>query len=238
MLKKFMFVFFQIIILFGSCSNDFQSKSFHPLSTGEVIDGIYSINDGGISNVNMYIIRSSDGYIAVDAGCYKFGVKKELKKLNINPEEVKAVFLTHLDSDHVSSLPLFKNAVIYIPDEEKKHFDSDNFRIYTVKPNYEYNTLKDGDLILVGEKSILCISTPGHSLGSMSYIIDNHNLFVGDTMSIIDGEAETFIESYNDDTESQKSSIQKLSKLDNIKYIFTGHHGYSNDFNMLFKDYF
>lgn len=238
MLKKSMFVFFQIIILFGSCSNDYQSKSFHPLSTGEVIDGIYSINDGGISNVNMYIVRSSDGYIAVDAGCYKFGVKKELKKLNINPDEVKAVFLTHLDSDHVSSLPLFKNADIYIPEEEKKHFILENFRIYTIKPDYGYRTLKDGDLIYVNGISVFCISTPGHSLGSMSFIIDNHNLFVGDTMSIIDGEADTFIESYNVNTESQNSSIQRLSKLNNIKYIFTGHHGYSNDFNTLFKNYF
>ena len=60
--------------------------------------------------VNMYLIKDSLGYIAIDAGKDLMVIETELHKLNIKPEEVIAVFLTHSDMDHVAGIPLFKNA--------------------------------------------------------------------------------------------------------------------------------
>jgi hypothetical protein len=39
------------------------------------------------------------------------------------------------------------------------------------------------------------------------------------------------------DKETHKRSILKLSKLGNIDYIFTAHHGMSNDFDFAFSDW-
>ena len=53
----------------------------------------------------------------------------ELEKLNINPDKVVAVLLTHTDMDHVAGLPLFKNAKIYLAREEVKMLNGDAQKI-------------------------------------------------------------------------------------------------------------
>ena len=53
-------------------------KDFSTLKTGEVIEGIYAIHD---SYVNMYLIKDSNQYIAIDAGNDKENIAKGLKEL-------------------------------------------------------------------------------------------------------------------------------------------------------------
>ncbi len=44
--------------------------------------------------------------------------KEELKKLEIRPEEIKTVLLTHSDIDHVYGLEAFRHADIYLSEAE------------------------------------------------------------------------------------------------------------------------
>jgi len=37
------------------------------------------------------------------------------------------------------------------------------------------------------------------------------------------------------DTELEKKSIKKLAELKGVKYIFTGHHGFTDDFKKCFE---
>lgn len=224
---KKIFIILNVLNVFlqFSCSSDYNSKKFIPLESQVVDEIVYVVNDGGISKVNMYLIKNDEKYIAIDAGCYRVGVKKELEKFNINPDNVEALFLTHADGDHTASVDLFKNAKIYISKEEEKHFSGEKFRIYTNKPNYVYQTLKDEETITVSNMQVKCFLTPGHSEGSTTFLVNDAYLFAGDTISLVNGKIETFVESYNSDTEKQKESVKKISSIKNIKYIFTGHHG-------------
>lgn len=83
---------------------------------------------------------------------------------------------------------------------------------------------------MVGKIKVQGISTPGHTPGSMSYVINEEYLFVGDTLSLIKNRVFTFPFFINKDTKTQKESIKKLAKLKNVKAMFTAHSGCSMDF--------
>ena len=62
-------------------------------------------------------------------------------------------------------------------------------------------------------------------------------LFTGDALSLQDGRVDEFVKLATTDQEIYKRSIQKLSRLRNIDYIFTAHHGMSNDFDFAFSEW-
>ena len=68
--------------------------------------------------------------------------------------------------------------------------------------------------------------TPGHTPGSMSYLVNDSILFTGDTLTIQKGKVKPFFWLQNMNTRLQKESIKKLLKIDNVKMICTGHTGY------------
>ena len=90
----------------------------HPLSSGKVENtDITAIKNR--SN-NLFFIPAGENWIVVDAGSDIKAVKSEMERLSIDAGKVLGVFLTHTDYDHVASLPLFSNAVIYMCEQEKQ----------------------------------------------------------------------------------------------------------------------
>jgi glyoxylase-like metal-dependent hydrolase (beta-lactamase superfamily II) len=94
--------------------------------------------------------------------------------------------------------------------------------------------LKDGEVVELGGIKILPIFTPGHSPGSMSFLINDRHLFSGDTLfkntvgrtDILGGSSEQIISSI-------KSKLLTLS--DDVK-VYPGHGeattiGYERKFN-------
>ncbi|MBL0259471.1 MAG: hypothetical protein IPQ10_00080 [Saprospiraceae bacterium] len=62
-----------------------------PVPTGQISEHGFAIKD---EFANMYLIKDSLGYIAIDAGKDIKVIISEMHKLNINPDEVIAVFDT------------------------------------------------------------------------------------------------------------------------------------------------
>lgn len=213
----------------------YEFSKMNASNTEEVIPEVLTISNG---NVNLYIVKAEEGYVAIDAGVSLAVTERELNSNAINPEEVSVVFLTHSDFDHIAALKLFKNAKVYISEEEVQMINGEKHRrfIFGNKLDSEYSTLKDGEKIKVSNLEVECILTPGHTLGSMSYLVNGELLFVGDTLSLKDGKAELFNKVLNMDNNAQKESIEKLSQLQGAKYIFTGHYGYSDNFNKVFLE--
>ncbi len=214
-----------------------ETRVMKPIDTREIIDGIYTLKD---NSQNMYIIEGTDGYIAVDAAMNASIIKRELGKLQIHADQVKAILLTHTDLDHTGAIGLFENARVYISDAEEQMIDGTTVRnmfIFKNKLDYEYNLLKDGQEIDAAGLKIRCVLTPGHTPGSMSYIINDKYLFTGDTFRLKDGKASVFNEFFNMDSGEEMKSIEKLSGLTGIEYVFTAHYGCSDDFATAFKDF-
>lgn len=209
----------------------YEASKMTPIETGEIIDGVYAINSKGF--VNMYLIEDGDNYIAIDAANSEKDVRKELGKLNISPDAVSAVFLTHTDGDHVGAVGLFKYAKIYLASEEEQMINGKTARAMLIMKNKlgtDYTLLSDNQEFEIYGLSIKCILTPGHTPGSMSYVINDKYLFTGDTLSLREGQVELGSKFYNMDSETEKGSIQKLSSLENVEYIFTSHYGYTDHF--------
>ncbi|MFD0048182.1 MBL fold metallo-hydrolase [Actinomycetes bacterium NPDC127524] len=90
---------------------------------------------------------------------------------------IKHVLDTHLHADHISGgrkIAELTNAMYWLPpkDAEEAVFD--------------YNHLEDGKVLAIGDSSIsiAAIYSPGHTIGSTSFIIDDHYLLSGDILFI------------------------------------------------------
>ena len=75
----------------------------------------------------IYLLKVQDRLILADAGCETMpgfdmhdfiGPVKALEKMNIKPEDITDVIITHSHHDHVECVSRFKNAVIYIQRDE------------------------------------------------------------------------------------------------------------------------
>jgi glyoxylase-like metal-dependent hydrolase (beta-lactamase superfamily II) len=207
-----------------------------PIQTEEVVSNIFAISNG---HVNFYLVKTKRKYIAFDAGVSKKMALRELNKLNIKSDDVAAVFLTHTDSDHVGGIELFGHAKVYISKLEEQMIDGSTKRMVLMKNKLPcaYQTLNDSETVDIDGVSVKCIITPGHTKGSACYIVDNKYLFSGDNFSLKNGKARLFIALFNMDGNEQKKSIVKISGLQNIEAVFTGHHGYTNNFSEAFEDW-
>ena len=59
------------------------------------------------SKGNCTYIKTNHHKILVDLGTTSLYVEKQLKDLNVNPEEIDSIFLTHTHVDHISGLKVF-----------------------------------------------------------------------------------------------------------------------------------
>ena len=146
----------------------------------------------------------------------------------IGKYNVLAIFLTHGHADHIDGIGYFKNFPIYISELDKPFLYDTKLSLYDVfglRRSYnisdiDVHTLKNNAVINISDFSVKCISTPGHTKGSMVYEINNE-LFSGDTlfnMSI--GRTDFPTGDIND----MNSSLKKLINLysNDIK-LYPGH---------------
>jgi len=205
------------------------TKKMMPVETMQITDDVYALKDG---YVNMYLIKDGSQFIAVDAGNNKRDIKDELKKLNIDPENIRAVLLTHSDADHTGALSLFKDAKVYLPEDEEQLINGETgrFLFFGNKIDTKSYKLIDDEAIWIGGTKIVPIPTHGHTPGSTCYVIDDKYLFTGDALSLKENIIGLFPKFINKNARRAKKSMSKITGLNNVQFIFTGHHGYTNDY--------
>jgi len=214
-----------------------EMKKLAPVETKEVVSNIFSVKD---TFVNLFLIRDSTQYIAIDAGNDLNAVSGEMKKLNIDPDKIIALFLTHTDGDHVAAIKLFKNANVYLsrPEEQLLTGKKSRFLIFGTKIDTKtYSLVDDQQIITIGKTKIKGILTPGHTPGSMCYLVNDKYLFTGDALSLKNGKIDRFNELFNTDSKTAYTSMANITGLQGVEYIFTAHHGFSNDYKNAVKDY-
>lgn len=209
----------------------------------KISDNLYEIKT---RTVSMFLYKTDDLLICFDTGFNEGRIKKEFDRIGLDPGDVKYVFLTHSDADHTSGLNLFKNAEIYLSTDEEQMINKKTPRFlwfnYNPPINKAYKTLKDGDVIQAQETKITTISTPGHTPGSVSYLVNDSILFVGDALTLRKGKVRPLTRLQlrsllSMDLTTQKESIKKLAKLGNISVMLTAHSGFTTDFEYAMDNY-
>ena len=110
-----------------------ENFSVHRIKYAESVLPESMVFDGGSKDKNIpisfvvYLIKSGNKNILVDAGCDtlpSFDMRKFyspafiLRQMDISPNDITDVILTHSHHDHIEAVKHFKNAVIHIQKDE------------------------------------------------------------------------------------------------------------------------
>lgn len=185
---------------------------------------IKKIVSNDIINMNCYLIIDENSCFIVDPGGNYIELEKEINKGNLN---VLGILLTHAHVDHTYLIGKY-NCPIYLHEKEVEILRYSNLSLYdsfsldmpfSVK-NLDIKKLKDNDEIMLNDKVIKVIHTPGHTKGSVCYLYDN-KLFSGDTL---------FKESCGrcdlptgSETDMARSLIKLIDNLDDSVKVYPGH---------------
>jgi hydroxyacylglutathione hydrolase len=214
-----------------------ETSKMMAVETGHISDNVFVIED---EFVNMYLIQDSTGYVAIDAGKDLSVIDTELKKLNVDVNNVVAVFLTHSDMDHVAGLPLFKKARVYLSRNEVKMLNGEKqkmpFYNNSISRN-DYSVLDDGQTVVLGSITVHGILTEGHTSGSMCYQVNRKYLFTGDILSLHNGKIGTSVKLFDLDHAMADKAISLVTNIPGVEYILTSHFGVTADYKNAVKDW-
>jgi hydroxyacylglutathione hydrolase len=202
-----------------------------PAESGKITDNLYTIRDG---HVSVFVYQKGSDVISVDAGFPGPNIPLQFKRLGLDPVKVTHLFLTHSDRDHTGGLTHFPNAALFMSHDERQMVDGRTPRFVFVQNKLgttkEINFLGDKQVVQAGSIRVEAILTPGHTPGSMSYLINGEVLCTGDTLILKDGVVAPTMWLMNKDGKALRESIRKLAKLAGVKVLCTAHSGYTLDF--------
>ena len=216
-----------------------NKKMWKPINTGWINETFACIRD---RDVNCFLVKSANGYIAIDSG-YKNSdaVRSGLNQLGISPNEIEAVFITHLDIDHAGGVDansdnLFPKAKVILSAEEEKYLTGTYCRKKVLFHHCElpialrsgYSLMNDGDTMTIGDVVVEAILVPGHTYGHSAWLINGTDLFSGDCLISNGTSGYCFYDFWNTDTALNQSSLNRLKALCdkyNVQTIITSHSG-------------
>lgn len=182
----------------------------------------------GMLEANCYIIQNNKTAVIIDPG---FLEKDILNFINSFDGRVEYILLTHRHFDHLNAAVRLReltkaNIVINALDECGLYSDEKSL---TNLCGTAYGTanissradvhVSDGEIIKAGNMQFKVIETPGHSPGSVSYLIDNF-LFCGDVLFRGSIGRTDFPDSNHTD---MIKSLEKLKKLPDDTIVYPGH---------------
>jgi len=152
-----------------------------PMEPARLFDNFYYV---GTQSVGSFLINTEDGLIMIDTGwggpdCSL--IVNDIKKLGLNPGNIKLILISHEHLDHYGGVPyLLKN----VCPEAKVAMSTIGWNYLQERPaepqGRPYSNprpesidlfLKDRQKIKMGNIVIQVIATPGHTWGCVSFIV-------------------------------------------------------------------
>ena len=173
----------------------------------------------------VFLVETENQKILIDAGCdecdgFEFkpfrSIHYLLNDCNLDYEDITDVIITHSHYDHIALVELFKNATIYIQNDEYingKSFIPKEFKVITFDDEYRF------------ENGIVIKRIGGHSVGSSVVIADNY-VFCGDECYSIDNLKKGILTGASTNLNNSDSFLKEYSKKTYIPLL-------SHDSNIL-----
>lgn len=141
--------------------------------------------ESGYAASNTYFITKGKKMVVIDPCLEPNNNATRLYDM-IEGYEVEAVLITHGHFDHISGIDAIKektNAPVYVYHQEKDWLKDPNLNLSTMIPetvSIQSECIAiDLGLLELDNFKFNVIATPGHTAGSIAYMIDNH-CFCGD----------------------------------------------------------
>ncbi|WP_273128439.1 MBL fold metallo-hydrolase [Bacillus weihaiensis] len=149
------------------------SEHLEPIKIGVLKDGgeLYQFVRIGKGCLSYLVISDGEGAI-IDTNRMLDPYESFLEKQDV---KLTHVFDTHLHADHISGgrkLADKFDAKYYLPQKDANEV------------TFNYEEINNGDEFTVGQTTIKAIYSPGHTIGSTSFIIDDQYLLTGDILFI------------------------------------------------------
>jgi metallo-beta-lactamase class B len=154
-----------------------------PLEPMQVMDELYFLGNYWTS---AWAVKTSDGIVVIDAldnaDEAKQYIEGGLRKLNLNPADIKYVIVSHAHGDHYGGANYLKQQFgphIVMSEIDWKAFEDPNFDpkrvpLFDPPPNRDM-ALNDGDTIKLGDATFKLDVIPGHTLGTLATVFTVHD---------------------------------------------------------------
>jgi len=184
----------------------------------KITDTVYAL-DSTKGNY-VYVVLGKE-IILIDTGRSKNGegILSDLKSMNVDPIDIKHIFITHHDMDHTGSLAYLEQATgakIWASEEDisvicgKKNPDGLKKLVkYIIKVNPPKNINPYPKDHKIGNVEV--IPTPGHTRGHVCLLYKDV-MFIGDLFRTSDGKITPMYSLMNWNNKLQKESISKINK--------------------------
>ena len=161
---------------------------------------------GDLGPSAAYVIDTADGLILVDSGLDEDAghLKAEMAKLRLDWKRVRTILLTHAHGDHTGGaevLRLATGAKVYAGEGDVAVLSTGGpreavFSTFYMPDHAPHPTtvdvaLKGGETITLGDVRIRAVAAPGHTPGSMCYLMEHGDytaLFAGDVIMMLRGD--------------------------------------------------
>jgi glyoxylase-like metal-dependent hydrolase (beta-lactamase superfamily II)/rhodanese-related sulfurtransferase len=167
-----------------------------------------------------YIVVSNNEALIVDASLPVKVYEQILKQSNLT---LKYVIETHIHADHIS--------------RSKQLADNNKIPLFLPAPNkvaFDFEPINHTTVFELGNIKIKSIPSPGHTLESTTFIIDERVLLTGDTL-FINGVGRPDLKANNDEalrkTKHLYQSLQALLALDEDIIVLPSHTNQPVDFD-------
>ncbi len=163
--------------------------------TKKITNEIFLVGGGGLTSPEdaaVYLININGHAALVDAGCGRSveQIVKNIRACRVKPEEIEYLLITHCHFDHTGGVKgikdLMPQSIVTAHALEAPYLEQGDDTVTaarwygsSIQPfAVDRKITGSEEVIQLGEKRVKAIHTPGHSPGSMVYVIESEGLTV------------------------------------------------------------
>ena len=204
-----------------------------PTAVNQRFSDTYSYGDLKLQLIySCYLIKHGDEYLLWDTGhamttpnvAPKVSLVDLLAQINLKPEQIKYVGISHYHGDHVGQVGSFPKATLLIGSREwdaitsPKPAEGVNFKPFEnwIKGEGKVESLAlDKDVF--GDGSVIVLRTPGHTPGHQSLLVKLPQMgpviLSGDAVHFRENYDSTGVPAFNFDRAQTVASVERIKKI-------------------------